>query len=124
MSLGLLFHLVGIHGLWYAPMYSWLLMVSAWARRAAFLWAGVPLLAIGIIEKVIFNTSHFANMLGYLISGGADHSSSHATGAAAVIMSSVSPGQFFSSAGLWIGLTITALFLTAAVQLRRTREPL
>src|SRR5262249_44470584 len=30
----LLHHLLIVHGLWYAPVYGWLLLVSAWARRA------------------------------------------------------------------------------------------
>jgi ABC-2 type transport system permease protein len=47
--------------LYYAPIYAWLLLVSGWARRAAFLWAGLPLLAIGVVEKIAFNTSHFAH---------------------------------------------------------------
>ena len=38
----LLYHFITIHGLWYAPIYGWLLLVSAWARRAPFLWAGLP----------------------------------------------------------------------------------
>ncbi len=39
MSLMLLYHLLAVHGLWYAPIYGWLLLVSGWARRAPFLWA-------------------------------------------------------------------------------------
>ncbi len=126
MSLMLLYHLVCMHGLWYAPMYGWLLLVSAWARRAAFLWAAVPLLAIGILEKLVFNTSHFANMLGNLIGGGggSEHPGAKATAMSAVLVPHLSLGQFFSSPGLWIGLAITALFLAVAVQLRRNREPL
>jgi len=46
MSVMLLFHLVAGHGLWYAPIYGWLLLASGWARRAAFLWAALPLLAM------------------------------------------------------------------------------
>ena len=63
MSLMLLYHLLAVHALWYAPIYGWLLLVSGWARRAAFLWAALPLLAIGVVEKIAFNTSHFAAML-------------------------------------------------------------
>ena len=37
MSLMLLYHLVTVHSLWHAPIYGWLLLVSGWARRAAFL---------------------------------------------------------------------------------------
>ena len=70
MSLMLLYHLVAVHSLWYAPIYCWLLLVSAWARRAPFLWAALPLLAIGIVEKIAFNSSHFAAMLGNRMDGG------------------------------------------------------
>jgi hypothetical protein len=34
------------------------------------------------------------------------------------------PGSFLSSPGLWIGLAIAAVFLAAAVRLRRYREPI
>ena len=68
-SLLLLYHLVMVHSLWYAPIYAWLLLVSGWARRAPFLWAVLPPLAIGVVEKVAFNTSHFAAMLANRISG-------------------------------------------------------
>jgi hypothetical protein len=30
----------------------------------------LPLLAIGIVEKIAFNTSYFASMLAYLFTGG------------------------------------------------------
>src|SRR5205823_4045314 len=52
MSVMLLFHLVALHGLWYAPFYSWLLLVSGWARRAVVLWAVLPLVAIAVLEKI------------------------------------------------------------------------
>lgn len=34
MSLMLLYHFLTVHGLWYAPIYGWLLLVSAWAARS------------------------------------------------------------------------------------------
>src|SRR5580658_5566308 len=72
MSLGLLFHLVAIHGLQFAPIYCWMLLVSGWARRAALLWAVLPPLAIGVAEKIAFNTSHFAALLRFLFDSGPD----------------------------------------------------
>ena len=42
VSLVLLYHLLTVHGLWYAPIYGWLLLVSAWAPRAPFIWAVLP----------------------------------------------------------------------------------
>jgi len=123
MSLGLLYHLVAIHALWYAPIFGWLLLVSAWARRAPFLWAALPLLAIGFVEKIAFNTSHFAAMLGHRM-GGPEGAASTAGRMSMDSMTQVTPGQFLISPGLWVGLAITAGFLAAAVRLRRYREPI
>jgi ABC-2 type transport system permease protein len=123
MSLMLLYHLLTVHALWYAPIYGWLLLVSGWARRAAFLWALLPVLAIGVVEKIAFNTSYFAAMLGGRFKGGAE----------AVAfpdrfpidpMMQLTPGTFLSSPGLWIGLAVTAAFLAAAVRLRRYQGPI
>ena len=124
MSLMLLYHLVAIHALWYAPIYGWLLLVSGWARRAAFLWALLPLLAIGIVEKIAFNTSHFAAMLGNRMGGGAEGADFAASSVAMDPLTHLAPGRFLSSPGLWIGLAFATACLAAAVRLRRYREPI
>jgi len=124
MSLMLLYHLVAIHGLWYAPFYGWLLLVSGWARRAAFLWAALPLVAIGIVEKIAFNTSHFGAMLGSRLTGGPEGAVSDAAGMSMDPLTHVHPLQFLISPGLWIGLAIAAAFLAAAVRLRRYQGPI
>jgi ABC-2 type transport system permease protein len=120
----LLYHLVGIHGLFYGPIYGWLLLVSSWARRAAFLWAVLPPLAIGVVEKIAFNTSYFADMIGYRFSGGGeDHMGSKATSIEAMLAPHLSLGQFLISPSLWVGLAITAVFLAVAVRMRRSQGP-
>ena len=124
MWLMLLYHLLGIHALWYAPIYGWLLLVSGWARRAAFLWAFLPVLAIGIVEKIAFNTSHFGAMLGNRMSGGAEGAAFTASSVAMDPLTHLAPSRFLSSPGLWIGLAIAAAFLAAAVRLRRYRGPI
>jgi ABC-2 type transport system permease protein len=124
MSLMLLYHLLAIHALWYAPIFGGLLLVSGWARRAPFLWAALPLLAIGVVEKIAFNTSHFAAMLGHRISGGPEGAASTVGGMSMDSLTQLTPGQFLISPGLWIGLAVTAVFLAAAVRLRRYREPI
>ena len=121
MSGMLLYHLLTVHGLYYAPIFGWLLLVSAWAKRVPFLWAFLPLAAIGIVEKVVFNTSHFAGMLGSRISGG---SADEPMQSGAMMLGHFNLGQFLSAPGLWIGLAITAAFLAAAVRLRRYRDPI
>jgi ABC-2 type transport system permease protein len=125
MSWLLLYHLLTAHALWPAPVYCWLILVSGWARRAPLLWATIPLLAIGGVEKIVFNTWHFAAIVG-----------GHFIGAAPIMthtgpdmfptdpMTHITPGAFLGSPGLWIGLIIAAAFLTVAVRLRRYREPI
>src|SRR6266404_1419763 len=49
--------------LWHAPVYGWALLISGVARRATFLWAVLPPLAIAVFEKITFNTSYFTSML-------------------------------------------------------------
>jgi ABC-2 type transport system permease protein len=123
MSLLLLYHLLAVHSLWYAPIYGWMLLVSGWARRAAFLWAALPLLAIGVVEKIAFNTSHFAAMLMRRIGG--DVAAVTVPGRVPMDpMTHLTPGHFLSSPGLWIGLAITAAFLAGAVRLRRYQGPI
>jgi ABC-2 type transport system permease protein len=122
MSLMLLYHLVTVHVLWHAPFYGWFLLISAWARRAAFLWAVLPILAIGFVEKVAFNTSHFATFLLDRLGGGGEaitaagsmpiHPAMHLT-----------LGRYLSTPGLWMGLAFTAMCLAGAVRLRRYRGP-
>jgi ABC-2 type transport system permease protein len=123
MSLMLLYHLVTVHVLWYAPLYGWLLLVSGWARRAAFLWAALPPLAICAVEKIAFNTTHFAAMLQNRLAGGAEAITAPDTMPIAP-MTHLTPGNFLSSPGLWIGLIIAAGFLAAAVRLRRYQGPI
>ena len=122
VSLMLLYHIVTVHGLWYAPFYGWLLMVSAWAPRAPFLWAFLPPFVIYGVEKIAFNTSHFASMLLRRLTGpeAPTPPGSNLMG----VMAALTPLKFFSEPGLWIGLAIAAVFLVAAVRLRRYRGPI
>jgi ABC-2 type transport system permease protein len=121
----LLYGLVAI-ALWHLPIYGWLLLVSGWARRATFLWAVLPLLTIGILEKIAFNTSYFASMLEHRLLGFApgafDFNPHHS--AAIDSLTQLTPGRYLSTSGLWIGLVFAAAFLAAAVRLRRYRGPL
>ena len=125
MSLLLLYHIVTAHALWPAPVYCWLLLVSGWARRAAFLWAALPVLAIAGIEKLAFHSQHFVSVIGYRMLGMTD-----AVGFTPPDifptdpMTHITPGQFLLSPSLWVGLAIAAAFLAAAVRLRRYQGPI
>ena len=110
--------------LWYAPIWGWLLVVSAWARRAPFLWALLPPIGVIIIELFAFGSGHFAHFLGQRLGGGLDAAFSD-TGShqAMVDMAQIDPARFFGSLDVWGGLVVGAGFLAAAVWLRRTRDP-
>ena len=120
----LLYHLMAVHSLWWAPLWGWLLLVSAWSRRAPFLWATLPLLAIGILEKIAFNTRHFGALLEHRFMGGPEGVASTGGNMGMASLTPATPSQFLASPGLWIGLVVAAAFLAAAVQLRRSRGPI
>ena len=124
MWLMLLYHLVTVHAIWYAPIFGWLLLVSAWARRAPFLWASVPLLAVGIVEKIAFNTSYFGALLLNRIGGGPESSSFTSSAIAMDGMTTITPWAYLINPGLWIGLAFTAACLAGAARLRRLRGPI
>jgi ABC-2 type transport system permease protein len=124
MSVMLLYHLLAYHSLWWAPIYAWLFLISAWARRAPFLWAILPPVAIAVVEKIAFNTSHFGSMLARRFSGGGQSAGFEPGHMTMVPLTQLGLGQFLLSPGLWSGLLVAAALLALAVRLRRYREPI
>jgi ABC-2 type transport system permease protein len=123
-SLILLYSLAVI-ALWHAPIYGWALMISGWARRATFLWAVLPFLAIGVLEKIAFDTSHFALMLKNRLVGAGDTAFAFQPhhGVAIDSLAQLTPGRYLATPGLWIGLAFAAAFVAIAVRQRRYRGP-
>ncbi len=124
-SLILLYSLIVI-AIWHAPIYAWALLISGWARRATFLWAVLPLLAIGVLEKFAFDTSHFASMLKNRLFGAADTAFAFQPhrGVAIDSLVQLTPGRYLATPGLWIGLAFAAAFVALAVRQRRYRGPI
>ena len=122
ISMVMLYHILTVHGLWYAPFYGWLLLVSAWAPRAPYMWAFLPPFVVCGVEKIAFNTWHLASLLQYRLLGptGAmapDHGQTD-------FMATLIPHHFFSTPGLWTGLAVASIFLAAAIRLRRYQGPI
>lgn len=118
-----LIHLLMFHGIWYAPLYAWLLLASAWATRLPLLWAVLPPLAIGILERLAFDSTQFATLVRDYFLGGPLTMG----GTSGMTMEMLAPQSFGTLAlapELWAGLALTALFLAAAVRLRRVRGAL
>ena len=122
-SLMLLYHLVAIHALWYAPIWCWFLLVSAWARRTPLLWATLPPIVLGVLEMITLHSGHVFEFLKYRIHG-PEGSDVFSSGSSMSMHMPLMPAQFLSTPGLWTGLALAAVFLAAAIQLRRYRNPL
>jgi ABC-2 type transport system permease protein len=116
--------------LWHAPIYCWFLLVSGWARRATFLWAVLPPLAIAATEYIAFHTSYLGSLLQDRLFGFAagafdlKDKNGLPIDAHFIPLAQLAPGRFLSSPGLWIGLVFAAIFLAAAVRMRRYQGPL
>ena len=114
--------------LWHAPIYGFLLLVSGWARRTAVLWAVLPVLAAGVLEKIIFNTSRIGALVQHRLLGWYGEAfAAHAPGPEGMplnLRASPTPGEFLTTPGLWIGLALAAAFIVMTIRIRRQREPL
>ncbi len=129
-ALILLYTLVALT-LWHAPIYGWFLLVSAWTRRATFLWAVLPWLGLAALEKIAFQTSRVGAFLGYRLTGWMreafdlqPHLERGRHYPSAIHSLSQLAPRFLSTTGLWLGLAVAFAFLLGAIRLRRSSGPL
>lgn len=124
---------------WYAPFAGWLLLASAWARKAVFLWAISPLL-LGQVERLMTGRSRLLEAIAaqagdfFQVAFASDRLAMFRRledsdpQAQVSLMSRLDlvgladPASLLAAAQLWWGLVITAVFLAAAVCLRRYRD--
>ncbi|MEO8016842.1 MAG: ABC-2 transporter permease [Pseudomonadota bacterium] len=122
----LLFIAVGI--LWYLPLMTYLMLVSVWARRNAFLWAVLPPLSILLIEAIISQSHYFADFLGRRLVGlfqlfdlesqlGKGHERLPALGDTLALISNP-----LSSQETWFGVLAAAAMFVVIVRIRRMRD--
>ncbi len=129
MQLVLLYSLI-VLALWHAPIYAWLILVSGYARRAPFLWAVLPPIAIGVFEKIALDTSHFGLLMQDRVFGFTQAAfdlkdkNSVPIDPHFIPLVQLAPGRFLSNPGLWLGLLVAAALLAAAVRLRRYQGPI
>ena len=116
---------LAVHVLWFAPIYCWLMLVSAWVKRAPLLWAVMPFLLVAAFETMAFRTNSFMLLLGYRMTG-AMHEAFVPMGKHPDFnrLSHLDPGRFLTAPGLWVGLIFAAICFAGAVHLRRKRDPI
>lgn len=112
------------HALWFAPIFGWMLLVSAWAKRAPFLWAFMPFFAAMVLEKVAFGTQYVWLLVAHRVTGGMRAFKADATKDPITQLSQLDPFAFLALPGLWLGLFFSLACIAAAVRLRRRREPI
>jgi ABC-2 type transport system permease protein len=115
-----------------APFAGWLLLASAWAPRAPFLWATLPIVGVAILEEMVFDTAYFVQTVfghfealfpkmfgerfeGFGIRGDAHESIRIASGMDF-------SGAFLLEPRLWVGLAIAAGLVACAIRVRRMRD--
>ncbi len=130
---------VGLAGatLWYAPITSYLMLVSAWARRNVYLWVFLPPIVAVIVERIAFGTHYLSSLLLYRLGSGWQASlvlsverlfggpelNVGGTGLAPERpFAALDVGRTFANIDLWIGLAVAAVFLFAAIRIRRYRD--
>lgn len=123
---GVMAYGIAVHTLWYAPIFCWLMLVSAWARRAPLVWAVLPVLVPGVFESVALRGDRVCSAVQARVLpvmhqafdlGPGDHA------AVVITWRQLAPARFLTTPALWLGLAAAGAFLAIAVWLRRNREP-
>jgi ABC-2 type transport system permease protein len=129
---GLMLYGLVVSMLWFAPLAAALLLVSAWARKNVFLWTTLPPVIAIIMERIAFGTRYTMHLLQYRTwgiwnalgvdptpSGGVTHGR---VVSLADLFDHIAMGKAFLNIDLWLGVAVAAVFVTAAVRIRRYRD--
>jgi ABC-2 type transport system permease protein len=113
--------------LWYLPLIAYLMVVSVWARRNAFLWAVLPPVAILTIENMILGSNRFGEFLGHRFIGVFELlerkiGSVHGSGMVTVreVLNAVS--GVLTSYETWLGVLVAAVMIFGVIRIRRYRD--
>ncbi|NVJ49146.1 MAG: hypothetical protein HWE11_02090 [Gammaproteobacteria bacterium] len=100
--------------LWMAPILGWLWLVSAYAKKGAFLIAVFVPLGVILVEALVLGSAHFAQIIG-------DHFAQlEYLGESMVKLGH--PFGVFKSTGFWVGIVIAVACIAGAIYIRRYRD--
>lgn len=110
--------------LWYLPLAGYLLLVSVWARKNAFLWAVLPPAGILLIESLLTDSLRFGEFLARRFVGVFQVMDLHGSGDAGptlgVFVQHVA--YVFTHYETWLGVLAAAGFIIAVIRMRRYRD--
>jgi ABC-2 type transport system permease protein len=118
--------------LWYSPLVAYLLLASAWAPKAPFLWGVVPPVAAVVLERIATGTDYLGDFLVWRLLGPFQALGGDTAGPFLVIDSDNLPATataiaerlvaFMVSPGTLAGLVVGAALIGVAISLRRYRD--
>jgi ABC-2 type transport system permease protein len=128
-------YLIVTTAIWYLPIAAYLLVVSAWAKRAVMLWSILPPIALLLAERWFFGTHVIADQLwerlvgvqlAFRVNPGESSWMTTIVGDDTIrtptnLWSFVNVGGFLSSPETWIGVAAGAALIVCAIQLRIRR---
>jgi ABC-2 type transport system permease protein len=122
--------------LWYLPVAAYLLVVSAWAKRAVMLWSILPPIALLLAERWLLGSHVIAGqiqerLVGYAAQAFQDDPGRRSWETTVIdkdaIQTPVSIWHFFNAEGFfsssetWIGAAVGVALIVCAIQLRTRR---
>lgn len=127
-------YVIATTAIWYLPLAGWLMVVSAWARRAVMMWAILPPLALYFIERWFLGTHVVTQVLGRHLIGYAaaafrgdgnslwlDGTGDASTPVTAGVGHLMNFAGFFANPHTWIAVALGAALIFVAIQLRLRR---
>ena len=110
-----------LNAFWMLPLFTWVLMISAYANRAPLMWTILVPVLVYILEVIVFGRAYigafFRDHVGFRvlphINPETEQSDPRPLDSADGLF------QFVISGELWLGVLVGAVFLVAAVYLRR-----
>jgi ABC-2 type transport system permease protein len=129
-------YLIVTTAIWYLPVAGWLLIVSAWAKRAVMLWSVLPPLAFVIAERVFIGSHVIGGQLAARLGGYLPHAFQYTPGPDNWVTTEIghdtintpvsvirffNADGFFASPATWIGAAVGVLLIFGAIQLRTRR---
>ena len=125
-----LFLLVVATSLWYAPIYAYLMLVSAWARRSVMMWASLPPTVAPLLEWLTLRTHYIWDFISYrcfgiwriIGVGQSDVPIGRHVRIGGMGLGASHFGAAFSNIDLWLGVIAAVALLYAAARIRRYRD--
>jgi ABC-2 type transport system permease protein len=117
-----------LSSLWYLPVAGWLLLVSAFAKRAPILWATLPYLAIGVVEATVFRSDRVVEYLNERLFGydfgffSLSNAAQQGAGTLAGLPGRLADFGLLASPDLWLGVLVGAALVYAAIRVRQRSD--